>query len=172
MQIELNTLKPSRIYGLMAQVLIPRPIAWVLSENQNSSYNLAPFSFFTGISSKPPLLMIAVGKKSGGMGKDTLNNIELRDHFVVHIPGVEQKEKVEASAEGLPEGVSEVDKLGLELTDLPNFTLPRLKSSQLALACNKHQIIRLEGVAQSMIIGQIKSIYVPIRLPQDDYFEE
>jgi flavin reductase (DIM6/NTAB) family NADH-FMN oxidoreductase RutF len=166
MQVELNTLKPGHIYGLMTQVLIPRPIAWVLSDNGDGGLNLAPFSFFTGISSKPPLLMLAIGKRPDGSGKDTLNNIEKRDHFVVHIPAVSQKEAVEASAEPLPAGESEVTKLGLELTEFSDFTLPRLKSSQLAMACSCHQIIRLDGVAQSMVIGKIKTVYMADEIVQ------
>jgi flavin reductase (DIM6/NTAB) family NADH-FMN oxidoreductase RutF len=160
MQIDLSTLNPGHIYALMTQVLIPRPIAWVLSDNGNGEFNLAPFSYFTGISSKPPLLMLSIGKKQDGSGKDTLSNIENRDHFVVHIPAVKQSKEVTASAEPLPAGESEVNKLGLELTNLTDFSLPRLKSCQLAMACTRHQIIRLEGVDQSMVIGRIKSIYV------------
>lgn len=160
MYIDLSTLKPNHVYGLMTQVLIPRPIAWVLSQNEDGGWNLAPFSFFTGISSKPPLLMLSIGKRPEGGEKDTLVNIERRDRFVVHLPTVAQMAEVEASSEPLPAGVSEVEKLALAVTDLPGFDLPRLTASPLALACRRHQLIRLEGVAQVLVIGRIEAIHV------------
>jgi flavin reductase (DIM6/NTAB) family NADH-FMN oxidoreductase RutF len=160
MQIDLSTLKPGHVYGLLTQLLIPRPIAWVLSDNGNGEFNLAPFSYFTGISSNPPLLMISIGKKKGGSSKDTLANIENRDDFVVHIPSTNHQGDVTASADSLPVGESEVIKQGLELSDMTDFQLPRLKDCQIAFACSKHQIIRLDGVAQSMVIGRVKSVYI------------
>ncbi|MBF0193546.1 MAG: flavin reductase family protein [Magnetococcales bacterium] len=160
MHIDLNTLKPGHVYGLFTQLLIPRPIAWVLSDNGNGEYNLAPFSYFTGISSKPPLLMISIGKKNDGSNKDTLTNIESRDNFVVHIPSTNHQNDVTTSADPLPAGESEVIKQGLELDNMTDFSLPRLKNCQIAFACSKHQIIRLEGVDQSMVIGRVKSVYI------------
>ncbi|MBF0379952.1 MAG: flavin reductase family protein [Magnetococcales bacterium] len=167
MHIDLNDLKPGHIYGLMTQILIPRPIAWVLSDNGNGEFNLAPFSYFTGISSSPPLLMISIGKKQDGSSKDTLANIEHRDNFVVHIPATSQQKEVTASAEPLPALESEVKKLGLDLADINGFPLPRLKTCQIAMASVKHQIIRLDGVAQSMVVGRVKSVYI-----SDDVIKE
>ncbi|MGB5601879.1 MAG: flavin reductase family protein, partial [Gammaproteobacteria bacterium] len=46
MILDLSTLKPAQVYFHMIQTLIPRPIAWVLSEIEPDKYNLAPFSYF------------------------------------------------------------------------------------------------------------------------------
>ena len=35
----------------------PETIAWVLTENESGTYNLAPFSYFNGICSDPPVVM-------------------------------------------------------------------------------------------------------------------
>ena len=65
MILDFNQLAPSQRYFAMVQTIIPRPIAWVLTDNgdarehQPRTLNLAPFSFFTGICSDPPLLMIS-----------------------------------------------------------------------------------------------------------------
>ncbi len=160
MHIDLGALQPGHVYGLMTQLLIPRPIAWILSDNGNGEFNLAPFSYFTGISSNPPLLMVAIGKKQDGSDKDTLANVASRDHFTVHIPSTTDQDMVTASAEPLPAQESEVTKLGLELAQMDGCPLPRLRSAQIAMACSKHQIIRLEGVAQAMLVGRVHSVFI------------
>lgn len=71
MDINLDDLSSTEVYYTMTETLVPRPIAWVLSENLSGSYNLAPFSYFTAVCSNPPLIMISVGKKPDGSPKDT-----------------------------------------------------------------------------------------------------
>jgi flavin reductase (DIM6/NTAB) family NADH-FMN oxidoreductase RutF len=158
--IDLTVLSPGQIYATMTQALIPRPIAWVLSENENGNYNLAPFSYFTGISSRPPLLMLSIGKKPDGAPKDTLANIEERRDFVVHIAHGEQMVSLNQSSAVYDAGVSEVNALGLELAELSGSRLPRLAESRLAMACELHEIVQMGEVPQSLIFGRINSIYV------------
>ena len=69
MIVELHSLTPAQVYLHMIQVLVPRPIAWVLSENASGSFNLAPFSYFNAVCSDPPLIMLSVGKKPDGSFK-------------------------------------------------------------------------------------------------------
>lgn len=160
MDIDLNELTPGQIYATMTQALIPRPIAWVLSENENGNYNLAPFSYFTGVSSRPPLLMLSIGKKPDSTPKDTLANIEARKDFVVHIAHSEQIAPLNQSSAVYPTGVSEVDELGLELAELKGSRLPRLAECRLAMACQLHEIHQMGEVPQALIFGRINSIYV------------
>lgn len=160
MDIDLTELSPGQIYATMTQALIPRPIAWVLSENENGNYNLAPFSYFTGISSRPPLLMLSIGKKQDGTPKDTLANIEARQDFVVHIAHSGQIEPLNNSSAVYSAGVSEVDELGLELAELTGSRLPRVADCPLAMACELHEIIPVGEVPQALVFGRINSIYV------------
>lgn len=64
-------MQASEIYHTTMQTLLPRPIAWVLSQHQEGHLNLAPFSYFTAVSSEPPLLVFSVGDKASGEGKHT-----------------------------------------------------------------------------------------------------
>ena len=66
MILDLSELKPAQVYFQMIQTLVPRPIAWVLSEIEQNKYNLAPFSYFNAVCSDPPLIMLSVGKKPDG----------------------------------------------------------------------------------------------------------
>ena len=63
MHINVEELTGTEAYHLLTQTVIPRPVAWILTENEEGDYNLAPFSFFTAISSRPPLIMFSVGSK-------------------------------------------------------------------------------------------------------------
>ena len=86
MIIDINSLSGDRVYHTLTQTLIPRPVAWVLSDNgESDNLNLAPFSYFTAVSSKPALLMISIGKKPDGVLKDTRLNLIQRKKCVVDI---------------------------------------------------------------------------------------
>ncbi|MEH6650716.1 MAG: flavin reductase family protein [Motiliproteus sp.] len=160
MNLDLANLSPSEVYFSMIQTLVPRPIAWVLSENAQGRYNLAPFSYFTAVSSSPPLLLISVGKKPDGSHKDTRANIEQRKHFVIHIPSREQLEAMNQSSANLPAEISEVDELDLETTEFEGFSLPRLKQARVAFGCECYEIHNIGDTPQSMILGRVTHLYI------------
>jgi flavin reductase (DIM6/NTAB) family NADH-FMN oxidoreductase RutF len=160
MILDLSELKPAQVYFQMVQTLIPRPIAWVLSEIKQDKYNLAPFSYFNAVCSDPPLIMLSIGKKPDGSFKDTRVNIEQRRDFVVHIAHREMLEELNQSAATLDADVSELDLLGLKTTDFKGSRLPRIKACRLAYACECYQIHELGSTPQSIIYGKVNHIYV------------
>jgi flavin reductase (DIM6/NTAB) family NADH-FMN oxidoreductase RutF len=160
MNIDFADQAPGRVYSIMAQTIMPRPIAWVLSENAGGNYNLAPFSYFAPICSDPPLFMISVSKKADGTLKDTRANILERNDFVVHIPSWEQLEVMNNSASALAAGVSEVDELGIALTDFSGSRLPRLKEARVAMACSLYEIREIGNGPYAMILGRISRVYI------------
>ncbi|MCP3664451.1 MAG: flavin reductase family protein [Gammaproteobacteria bacterium] len=168
MDIDLTTLSSSEIYFTMTQSLVPRPIAWVLTENEAGDFNLAPFSYFSAVSSDPPLIMISLGKKPDGSPKDTRVNIEQRNNFVVHIPSRTDLQGVNDSSATLPEGVSEVEKLGLELTVFEGSPLPRLAQCRIAMACERYEIKEIGDTPQTLIFGLIKQLYIDDRIVTQD----
>ena len=59
-------------YKLMAQTIIPRPIAWVVTEDEGV-VNIAPFSYFIGLSSDPAICAcFGIGHKADSTPKDTV----------------------------------------------------------------------------------------------------
>ena len=159
MFVDLSQLSSNDIYHLMTQSLIPRPVAWVLSENDNSSFNLAPFSYFSAVSSDPPLLMLSIGEKPDGSPKDTRVNIIERSHCVIHIAPATMASAVTESSRTLAAGESELDHLGLELTAFNGFTMPRLADCHVAMAC---EFYRAEQITkkQAMMLIEVKQLYV------------
>lgn len=154
-----DQLTPNQVYHTMIQTLIPRPVAWVLSENSDNSLNLAPFSYFAPVCSDPALLMISIGKKPDGTLKDTRRNIVERKHFVVHIAGAEMAQAVTDSSATLAENESEIENLALQTTDFA-FSLPRLVNCPVAVACELYEVKPLGDLPQLLIFGRIKHIYV------------
>ena len=160
MIIDLSDLKPAQVYFHMVQTLIPRPIAWVLSEIEHAKYNLAPFSYFNAVCSKPPLIMLSIGKKPDGSYKDTRVNIEQRNDFVVHIAHRELLEDLNQSSATLAADISELDQLDLETVEFAGSRLPRIKPCRIAYACECYQIHELGNTPQSIIYGKVNQIYI------------
>ncbi|WP_207062214.1 flavin reductase family protein [Motiliproteus sp. SC1-56] len=168
MQIDLGELSPSATYFNMIQTLIPRPIAWVLSENADSSLNLAPFSYFSAVCSDPPLLMISLGKKPDGSAKDTRANIEARGHFVIQIPSMGLLEAMNESSMTLPAGESELDRLQLATEPFAGSALPRLKDAPIAYACELYELHEVGNTPQALIIGKVTQLYIDDRVATQD----
>jgi flavin reductase (DIM6/NTAB) family NADH-FMN oxidoreductase RutF len=154
-------------YHLMTQTIIPRPIAWALTSSDHSgspeSLNLAPFSYFTAISSDPAVLMISVGKKPTGEPKDTLTNILKTKKMVIHIANENQADIVTQTAATLAYGESELALVNSEtLTTVPfdNFDLPRLAQCDIAYGCDLYEIKELGEVPQTLIFVEVKQLYV------------
>lgn len=160
MLIDLQQLNTSQVYFTMTQTVLPRPIAWVITENENKSYNLAPFSYFNAVCSDPPLIMFSVGLQDDGSLKDTLKNLIDRPQLVVHIASCEQLDDLNQSSATLPPGVSEVEQGNLNTIAMDDFPLPRLAESKIAFMCNIYQIQKIGNNQQSLVFAEIRNIYV------------
>jgi flavin reductase (DIM6/NTAB) family NADH-FMN oxidoreductase RutF len=109
-------LNPSQLtsratYQLLIAALVPRPIAWVSTVSLSGAHNLAPFSFFAGVSAAPLTLMISVGRRKG-QRKDTAHNLLANPECVVHIPN---RVLAEAMVMSSADAASEVDEFELAL---------------------------------------------------------
>lgn len=160
MIIDLDQLSPSRAYFTLIQAVVPRPVAWVLSPNDDGSHNLAPFSYFNLVCSEPPLLMLSIGKKADGSLKDTRHNIIERGSFVVHIAHAGQAGLVSESSSELAANDSELERLGLATVPFGDHPVPRLRDCRIAFACERYQVVELGPLPQALILGLIKSVYI------------
>ena len=113
MEIELNQLSTRERYAWMIGTIIPRPIAFVSTVSHDGILNLAPFSYFNGVSSTPPALSVSIGPKRGGLQKDTIRNVEATGAVVVNIVSESFAEAMVKTASDWPADVSEFDVSGL-----------------------------------------------------------
>ena len=170
MQFNFSDLNTNERYHLMTQTIIPRPVAWALTtsedvikssdDNNEQHYNLAPFSYFTGISTDPGLLMISVTKKPNGETKDTLINVLKNKKMVIHIASNAQADLVTKTADSLAYGESELTGTELTTTPFDHFPLPRLAQCDVAYGCELYEIKEIGNTPQTLIFLEIKSLYI------------
>ncbi|BBB27103.1 flavin reductase family protein [Amphritea japonica] len=160
MDIDYSELSANKAYFTMTQSIIPRPVAWVLSENADGGHNLAPFSFFTAVCNDPPILMFSIGKKTDGTNKDTYNNIISRNRFVVHLAHSEQAEQLTQTSKELPVNESEVEHSGLSLVPFNNSSLPRVEGARIAMDCELYDVKEIGNGPHHLVFGRIKNLYI------------
>ena len=170
MRIDPKDLPAEACYKLMTGVVVPRPIAWVTTVNSSGIVNLAPFSHFTFVSPKPPMVCLSIGRK-GPVYKDTARNILANEEFVVHIPHASQVQAVHASAVEHPPEVSEVDVLKLATRASEKVKPPRLVEAKLVLECKLRHCIELGEVGSRLIIGEVILLHIDDAVMRDGKVE-
>ncbi len=81
--IEAAGLPAREAYQLMIDLIAPRPIAWVSTCDGEGRRNLAPFSYYQGVCSQPPTIVLSIAWRDG-RPKDTLRNILATGELVVN----------------------------------------------------------------------------------------
>ncbi|HRE81872.1 MAG TPA: flavin reductase family protein, partial [Opitutaceae bacterium] len=104
MILDFTQLEPRHAYNWMVSTILPRPIAWVSTVSAEGKVNLAPFSFFQGVTANPPTLMFVPVNTREGKKKDTVRNLEQVGEFVVSLCSFALAEKMNATAALLPYG--------------------------------------------------------------------
>ncbi|MFA6962276.1 MAG: flavin reductase family protein [Opitutaceae bacterium] len=162
MLLDFTTLSPRDAYNWMANAITPRPIAWVSTMSAEGKTNLAPFSFFNGITGNPPVLMFSAVNNRGGVKKDTVLNIEATGEFVVNLVAHALTEKMNATASLLPHGESEFDAFGIAPAASARVKPPRVADAPVSFECVLHSIMQVgEGAgAANVVFGRIVSAHV------------
>lgn len=162
MIVDFSTLSPRAAYGWMTGTILPRPIAWVSTISPEGRPNLAPFSFFQGITANPPTLMFVPVNTRDGSKKDTLRNLELVPEFVVNLVPSALAEAMNATAALLPYGESEFAHFGIAESPSQRVKPPRVALAPVAFECTVHQIVLIgEGpLAANVVFGRIQLAHV------------
>jgi flavin reductase (DIM6/NTAB) family NADH-FMN oxidoreductase RutF len=158
MHVDPKRLSAEESYKLMTGVVVPRPVAWVTSMSANGGVNLAPFSTFTFVSPKPPMLAFSVGQR-GGIYKDTARNILATEEYVVHIADRPLIEAVHHSAVEYPPEVSEIETLGLATTPSLLVKPPRVAAAPIAMECRLRQCLEFGETRSRLIVGEVVAFH-------------
>jgi flavin reductase (DIM6/NTAB) family NADH-FMN oxidoreductase RutF len=152
--IHASSLDAEGCYKLLSGVVVPRPIAWITTQSEAGLVNLAPFSCYTYVCSKPPMVGINIGRRAG-QRKDTSRNIVAHGEFVVNIGDETMVEAVHRSAEEYPPEVSETQLLGLELAPSELIATPRLAAVPVAMECRLHSVQEFGETRAEFIVGEV-----------------
>jgi len=147
-------------YQLMAQTIIPRPIAWIVTENEKGTLNIAPFSYFMGLSSEPPTMIVSIGHKSDGTQKDTLKNLRQNQKCTICMIDETFLEKMHFSSKELDSNKSEVELFNIKTTNIVDGFPPMVSGVPSAFFCELYQEIDLKDSKTIPMIVEIKSQYI------------
>ncbi len=162
MLVDFTALPARNAYQWMTSTILPRPIAWVSTVSPEGTTNLAPFSFFQGVTASPPTLMFVPANNRDGRKKDTVRNIELVPEFVVNLVTFALSSKMNETASNLPYGESEIAAFGVETVPSGRVRPPRIAASPVSFECSLDRIVNIGSgpLAANVVFGRILVAHV------------
>ena len=159
MQLDPAQLDEGTVHNLLKACVVPRPIAWVSTLGPNGIVNAAPFSCFTFLATRPPMLGLSIERR-GTAKKDTLVNLERSGDFVVNLVTEDLAEAVNATAAPYPAEVSELAAVELHAVASDRVQSPRIAESPLSLECRVERILELGESRHSLVIGTVVMFHI------------
>ena len=154
----------SETHKLMIGSIVPRPIALVSTTSNNGINNLAPFSYFNGVCSKPPTIMFAPARRGwDGKEKDTLINIRNTKEFSINIVSEDIGEKMVKCSTDYEKEVDEYSKSGLSPLSSKKIKPPIVSESKISLECILNQIVQIgkeDAGSGFVVIGTIVLFHI------------
>lgn len=147
-------------YNPFKAIVAPRPIGWISTMSLKGEVNLAPYSFFNGLTDHPPTVMFA----SEGR-KDSVVFAEETREFVCNFACYALREQMNATSATFARGVNEMEKAGLAAAASRMVRPPRVKDAPCALECKWLQTIRLPDLDgrvtdRYVVFGQVVGVYI------------
>ena len=154
----------SETHKLMIGSIVPRPIALVSTTSNNGINNLAPFSYFNGVCSRPPTIMFAPARRGwDGKEKDTLINIRNTKEFSINIVSEDIGEKMVKCSTDYEKEVDEYSKSGLSPLSSKKIKPPIVSESKISLECILNQIVQIgkeDAGSGFIVIGTIVLFHI------------
>jgi flavin reductase (DIM6/NTAB) family NADH-FMN oxidoreductase RutF len=162
MVLDFAALSTRNAYQWMTSTILPRPIAWVSTISPDGMTNLAPFSFFQGITANPPTLMFVPVNNRDGAKKDTVRNIEAVPEFVVNLVPRALAAVMNDTAALLPYGESEFSTFGVASAPSLKVRPPRVADSPVAFECVLDRIVLIGdgALAANVVFGRILAAHI------------
>ncbi|GAA4072540.1 flavin reductase family protein [Flavobacterium cheonanense] len=171
MQFDPKELEQSAIYKLLTGSVIPRPIGWISTIDEEGINNLAPFSYFNILGDDPPHVMFST-RRDNNSNKDTLNNVLANKQFVVNMVTENVVEAMNTTAASV---ASDIDEFQLaKVTPISSLLVKpmRVKESPIHFECEMVHHYFLEDHNQGgacVVIGRIVMMHFDDKVLLDDY---
>lgn len=159
MRFDLEEVGTQNAYKLLAATVMPRPIAWVVSQDRDGGVNAAPYSFFNVMGSAPPTVAIGLLADPERGFKDTARNILDTGEFVVNLVPERLVEAMNVTAVDAPRGVDELALAELATTPSSVVKPPRISESPVSFECVSLSSV-VTGPAQVVVIGRVLVVHV------------
>ena len=159
MLFEMDKLSEKDTYKLLVSTVVPRPIAWVVTQDLDGAINAAPYSFFNAVSGNPPIVTFGIGGRGPGDAKDTGNNIRRTGQFVVNLVNNATAEAMNITAIDFPHSVDELKEAGLTFTRSSKIAPPRIVESPVAFECERLVCIDVAN-DRTIVLGKVVAIHI------------
>ncbi len=159
MLFDFASLSPIETYKLLAATVVPRPIAWVVTQAVDGSLNAAPYSFFNVLSGDPPVVAIGIGGRSATTLKDTGENIRATGQFVINLVNNDMADAMNVTAIDFPPGTSELHEAGLHTQPSTRVRPPRIDGSPVALECEHLQTLDV-APDRAIVLGRVVAMHI------------
>jgi flavin reductase (DIM6/NTAB) family NADH-FMN oxidoreductase RutF len=159
MLFECDKTTSENIYKLLVSTVVPRPIAWVTTQDVDGTVNAAPFSFFNAVSGNPPVVVFGIGGRGPGDIKDTGGNIRRTGQFVVNLVSNALAEQMNITAIDFPKQVNELAEAGLNIAPSSKVRPPRIAESPVSFECERLVVVEV-GVDRAVVLGKVVAIHV------------
>ena len=159
MLFEMDKLSEQDTYKLLVSTVVPRPIAWVVTQDLDGAINAAPYSFFNAVSGSPPIVTFGIGGRGPGDAKDTGNNIRRTGQFVVNLVNNATAAAMNVTAIDFPQGVDELKEAGLSFTPSSMVAPPRIVESPVAFECERLVTIDVAN-DRTIVLGRVVAIHI------------
>lgn len=158
--LQADRLRTRDKHHLMTSTILPRPIAWVTSQDAQGRLNLAPFSYFNGVSAKPPLISISVATRRDGQPKDTRRNIEETKECVVHVVDESHAHHMVETSGDYPPGTNEAELVAMKTAPGDHVKVQRLTDALVAMECRLVDLYEPPGGHVALVIAEILAWHV------------
>ena len=159
MLFDFAAMPPANVYKLLVSTVVPRPIAWVTTQDLDGLVNAAPFSFFNCVSGDPPVVCFGIGGRAPGDAKDTGNNIRRTGQFVVNLVSYALAQQMNVTAIEFGKDVDELVQAGLSTAPSAQVKPPRIVESPVSMECERLVIVDV-GVDRSVILGRVVAMHI------------
>ncbi len=157
MMFDFKELPAQDRYKILVSTVVPRPIAWVVTQDSQGLVNAAPYSFFNAFSDDPAVVGIGCGPREG-VAKDTLANIRATGQFVVCLVPEEQMQAMNVTAVDFPPEVDEIAEAGLTQAKSSKVAPPRIAESPVAFECETYQLV--PAGRHTIVLGRILAAHI------------
>ncbi len=159
MRFDLDDVGSQNTYKLLAATVMPRPIAWVVTLDEQGRLNAAPYSFFNVMGPSPPTVAIGIMADPERGFKDTARNILDTGEFVVNLVPERLVEAMNITAIDAPRGIDELTLAGLATAPSAHVRPPRIAESPVAFECVSLSSV-VTGPSQVVVIGRVLAVHV------------
>ncbi|MFG1396718.1 flavin reductase family protein [Roseixanthobacter pseudopolyaromaticivorans] len=168
MILDTATMDATSCYKILIGSIVPRAIGWVSTLSVNGVANLAPFSFFTAVCRKPPMVSLTIQPKSDRVTlKDTLINIRETGVFVTNLVTLPLADAMHHSSMEHPPEADEFALAGLTTAACDLVRAPRVAEAPVSMECRLERIISLGEVGDHVVFGEVMRFHV-----RDDIYLE